>query len=150
MTLRASGFVVLSSSAADGRVPGLVLLLFFWSRALKSSFLLEDFPVLPAAAGDSLVGEPEVFTGESELGRLPKGSPGSFRPKTFLFDLGTKETRGESSLRRELLLLWMGRGPTASGAMPAWLWLCPLRRGKKTTHAWQAMHLAAGKCSLGH
>lgn len=91
MTLRASGFVVLSSSAADGRVPGLALLLFFWSRALKSSFLLEDFPVPPAAAGDSLVGEPEVFTGEWELGRLPKVSPGSFRPKTFLFDLGTKE-----------------------------------------------------------
>lgn len=93
MTLRASGFVVLSSSAADGRVPGLVLLLFFWSRALKSSFLLEDFPLLPAAAGDSPVGEPEVFTGEWEVGRLLKVSPGSFRPKTFLFDLGTKGTR---------------------------------------------------------
>lgn len=92
MTLRASGFVVLSSSAADGRVPGLVLLLFFWSRALKSSFLLEDFPLLPAAARDSPVGEPEVFTGEWEVGRLLKVSPGSFRPKTFLFDLGTKGT----------------------------------------------------------
>lgn len=87
MTLRASGFVVLSSSAADGRVPALVLLLFFWSRALKSSFLLEDFPVLTTAAGDSLVGEPDVFTGEWELGRLPKVSPGSFRPRTFLLDL---------------------------------------------------------------
>lgn len=64
MTLRARGFVVLSSSVADGRVPGLVLLLFFWSRALKSSFLLEDFPVLPVAAGDSPVGETKVFTGE--------------------------------------------------------------------------------------
>lgn len=94
MTLRASGFVVLSSSAADGRVPGLVLLLFFCSRALKSSFLLEDFPLLPAAAArDSPVGEPEVFTGEWEVGRLLKVSPGSFRPRTFLLDLGTKGTQ---------------------------------------------------------
>lgn len=104
MTLRASGFVVLSSSAADGRVPALVLLLFFWSRALKSSFLLEDFPVLPGAAtatdaGDSPVGEPEVVTGVWELGRLAKVSPGSFRPRTFLFDLGTKDTCGGSSCR---------------------------------------------------
>lgn len=149
MTLRASGFVVLSSSAADGRVPGLVLLLFFWSRALKSSFLLEDFPLLPAAAGDSPVGEPEVFTGEWELCRLPKVSPGSFRPKTFLFDLGTRETRSGSSPGRELPPLWMGRGPTAMGTPPARLWLCLLRQGKKTTRAWQAMHLAAGKPSPG-
>lgn len=92
MTLRASGFVVLSSSAADGRVPGLVLLLFFCNRALKSSFLLEDFPLLPAAARDSPDAEPEVFTGEWEVGRLLKVSPGSFRPKTLLFDLGTKGT----------------------------------------------------------
>lgn len=141
--------MVLSSSAADGRVPGLVLLLFFWSRALKSSFLLEDFPVLPAAARDSPVGEPEVFTGEWELGRLPKVSPGSFRPKTFLFDLGTKETGGGSSPGWELPLLWMGRGPTARGTMPAWLWLCLLRRGKKTTRAWQVMDLATGKRSPG-
>lgn len=97
ITLRAKGFVVLSSSAADGRVPGLALLPFFCSRALKSSFLLEDFPVLPPVAGDSLVGDPEVFTGEWELGRLLKVSPGSFLPKTFLFDLGIKETCSESS-----------------------------------------------------
>lgn len=108
MTLRASGFVVLSSSAADGREPLLVLLLFFWSRALKSSFLLEDFPVLTAAAGHSLVGEPDVFTGEWELGRLLKLSPGSFRPRTFLLDLNTKEMCGGSSPRQELPLLWMG------------------------------------------
>lgn len=137
--------MVLSSSAADGRVPGLVLLLFFWSRALKSSFLLEDFPVLPAATGDSLVGDPEVFTGEWELGRLPKVSPGSFRPKTFLFDLGTKETCGGSSPGWDLPLLWMGQGPTAKGMTPARLWLCLLRWGKKTARARQARHLAAGK-----
>lgn len=106
MTLRASGFVVLSSSAADGRVPALVLLLFFWSRALKSSFLLEDLPVPTTAAGDSLVGEPDVFTGEWELGRLPKVSPGSFRPRTFLLDLSDKEHRGGSSPRQELPPLW--------------------------------------------
>lgn len=73
------------------------MLPFFWSRALKSSFLLDDFPVPPAAAGHSLAGEPEVFTGEWALGRLLKVSPGSFRPRTFLFDLSTTERGGGSS-----------------------------------------------------
>lgn len=125
------------------------MLPFFWSRALKSSFLLEDFPVLPAAAGDSPVGEPDVFTGEWELGRLPKVSPGSFRPKTFLFDLGTRETRGGSSPGRQPPSLWMGRGPTARSTLPAQQRLCLLCQGKKTTRARQAMHLAAGKRSPG-
>jgi len=108
--------VVFSSSAAEGRVPGLVLLLFFWSRALKSSFLLEERPALPAAAGDSPVGEPDVFTGEWELGRLPKVSAGSFRPKTFLFDLGTRETCGEMDAARSC-----GKGTMPARLRPRWL-----------------------------
>lgn len=80
MILRASGLVVFSSSAAEGRDFGVVLLPFFWSKALKSSFLpMSRLALLPdpeavveaaaaavaAAVADSLMGESAVlFPGE--------------------------------------------------------------------------------------
>lgn len=103
MILRAKGFVVLSSSAAEGRVLGVALLPFFWSKALKSSFLPASRQALalgPVAAADSVVGESAVFfTGEWELGLLPgKPSPGSFQPRSFLLDLKEGKT-GLSEVR---------------------------------------------------
>lgn len=88
--------MVLSSSAAEGRVLGVALLPFFCSKALKSSFLPASRQALllgPAAAADSLVGESAVlFTGEWELGLLPvKPSPGSFQPNSFLLDLNERK-----------------------------------------------------------
>lgn len=102
MILRARGFVVLSSSAAEGRVLGVALFPFFWSKALKSSFLpasRQALPLGPVAAADSVVGEsPVFFTGEWELGLLPgKPSPGSFQPRSFLLDLNERENWSERS-----------------------------------------------------
>lgn len=97
MILRARGLVVFSSSAAEARVLGVALLPFFWSKALKSSFLpasRQALPLGPVAAADSLVGESAVFfTGECELALLPvKPSPVSFQPSSFLLDLNEKKT----------------------------------------------------------
>lgn len=85
-----------SSSAADGRVLGVALLPFFWSKALKSSFLpasRQALPLGPGAAADSPVGDSAVFfTGEWELGLLPvKPSPVSFQPSSFLLDLNERK-----------------------------------------------------------
>lgn len=88
--------MVFSSSAAEGRVLGVALLPFFWSKALKSSFLpasRQALPLGPGAAADSPVGESAVFfTGEWELGLLPvKPSPVSFQPSSFLLDLNERK-----------------------------------------------------------
>lgn len=104
MILRARGLVDFSSSAAEGRVLGVALLPFFWSKALKSSFLpasRQALPLGPGAAADSPVGDSAVFfTGEWELGLLPvKPSPVSFQPSSFLLDLCI--TVNKSSVVRE-------------------------------------------------
>lgn len=91
--LRASGLVVLSSSAAEGRDLGVALLPFFCSKALKSLFLPASrlaLPLDPAETADSLMEKSAVFfIGEWELDLLPpaKASPGSFQPSSFLLDL---------------------------------------------------------------
>lgn len=95
--LRASGLVVFSSSAAEGRDLGVALIPFFCSKALKSSFLPASrlaLPPDPAEVADSLTGESAVFfIGEWELALLPpaKASPGSFQPSSFLLDLNKRK-----------------------------------------------------------
>lgn len=89
VTLRARGFVLLSSSIAETLAPPLeVLLPFFWSKAIKFSLRELDLWLLPKVIVRRSLPLVLCFTGDTRLWRLLKESDGSLRPRTFLLDLG--------------------------------------------------------------
>lgn len=88
VTRRARGFVLLRSSMAETLAPPVLdLLPFFWSRAMKLSFREVERGVEPRVRVRMSPPLVLCFTGETRLWRLPNESPGSLRPRTFLFDL---------------------------------------------------------------
>ena len=115
VTRRASGLVLLRSSMAETRAPPLdVLLPFFCSSAMKFSLreldlwlepkVMERMSTLAPAAEAEAVAEEACLTGETRFWRLPNESPGSFRPRTFLFDLEEEVEAGggERTKRKHL------------------------------------------------
>ena len=80
--------MLLRSSIAETLAPPVLdLLPFFWSRAMKLSFREVERGVEPKVRVRRSPPLVLCFTGETRLWRLPNESPGSLRPRTFLFDL---------------------------------------------------------------
>ena len=85
---------------AETRAPPLdVLLPFFCSSAMKFSLRELDLwlepKVMQRMSTLALAVEAAAcLTGETRFCRLPNESPGSFRPRTFLLDLGEEEEEG--------------------------------------------------------